>query len=156
MKCPGRSLIPRALRFASLVTPLLGCAGNSNRGDCFRIPLAPTIHVRPVVTTPGLTVLVLDASSNAPIVPTRVWLVGDSLSGAGDEFGVVRIPKAAGSIRVAIRGLGYSMLNDTLTIPGSGGRFLIVQLRRDPACLEEDRGLGPPSPPASLPPHGVR
>jgi len=111
-------------------TPVLG-----SPPDC-RQPLAAPINVRPAVTTPGLSALLLDATSNAPLHEARIEVQELNWAASTDSMGFARLPKLLpGSYTVRARAVGYKAVTDTITIPQSGGRFLIIQLALDRFCF---------------------
>lgn len=101
--------------------------------------MAPRINVRPSVTTPGLTALVLDATSNAPVYSAQVVVPALGWAAVTDSMGFARLPKLTpGNHTLRVRAVGYKAAVDTITIPRSGGRFLIVQL----TCFPNSFGAG--------------
>jgi|SRR5687767_3204248 len=103
--------------------------------DC-RQPLAPRINVRPAVTTPGFTALLLDATSNVPLQEARIEVPELNWAASTDSMGFARLARLQpGIYTVRARAVGYKVVTDTITIPPGGGRFLIFQLVLDRFCF---------------------
>lgn len=100
------------------------------------LPLAPRINVRSTVTTSGLAALILDGSTNTPLIQAQLLVLKSAWTALTDSAGFARLPRlTGGSYTVRIRALGYTAVDDTIMIPPTGGRFVIVQLPRDVLCL---------------------
>jgi hypothetical protein len=130
-----------------LLGSLVACASrraNLSFGSyCQQAELAPRITVRAVVPTSGITVLVLDGTSNAPLPQAQFGIVNSNLAAYTDSTGLARISRLTpGTHTLRIRAIGYKPVIDTLTIPAQGGRFLIVQIQRDVFCLNTYFGAG--------------
>jgi len=113
------------------VAVAIGCAANTQRPGCPPgKPTTPAINVRPHVSAPGLTLLILDRETNAPIPGAMVSLPPSTAVAAhADQEGMIRLRTLAGNIKILVRSVGYGRAEDTVSIPHEGGRFLIVQLR---------------------------
>jgi hypothetical protein len=122
-----------------LLISLPACAANTRQPGCYRpsLRLAPRISVRPQVGTQGLTVLVLDGSSNAPVAGATLVVTPGQRRDMTDSLGISQLSSLSGQVHLLVRAIGYKRTTDTLSIPIGGGRFLIVQLQPDPVCLEE-------------------
>jgi len=124
-----------------LLGSLFACSSHQvNTGivysDCPQPKLASRIDVRSETSTSGITVLVLDGSSNVPLHQAQFAIVNTNLAALTDSTGIARLPKLnPGTYTLRVRALGYKPVTDTLTVPGSGGRFLIVQIPRVILCL---------------------
>ena len=100
------------------------------------LPLAPRLDVRPTMTGSGLAVLVLDASSNAPILQAQALVLENSWANITDSAGFARLPQLpTGSYTLRVRAVGYKPVDDTLRIPPDSGRFVIIQLAKDLRCI---------------------
>src|SRR5688572_23698865 len=101
-----------------------------------RQPLAPRIDVRPAVTTPGLTALLLDATTNAPLQEARIEVPELNWAASTDSMGFARLARLQpGSYMIRARAVGHKSVTDTITIAAGGGRFLIFQLVLDRFCF---------------------
>jgi hypothetical protein len=104
--------------------------------DCPQPTLAPRIEVRSETATSGITVLVLDGSSNVPLHEAQLAIPNTNWAASTDSTGLARLPKLKpGAYALRVRAIGYKPVTDTLTVPSSGGRFLIIQIPRDITCV---------------------
>lgn len=123
-----------------------------------RPQLAPAISVRAQASQRGLSVLILDRVSNAPVQRAQLVIYSQKLVLVADSNGLAQSPTIApGHITYVVRALGYTAIRDTVTISEHLGRFLIAQIVSEPYCIDEG-GLGPGGRPRlttqpDVPPH---
>jgi len=126
---------------------LLGACAHQTSAYCDRLPkprLSPVISVRAETSQRGLSVLILDRVSNAPIRGAQVVIATPSLILVADSNGLAQSSTMLpGLVSFSVRFIGYLAVRDSITISEHFGRFRIIQLLAQPICIDE-RGLGPP------------
>jgi hypothetical protein len=123
-----------------LICLVIGCA-HRPQFYCDGSPrprLAPVISVRAQSSQPGLTVLILDRVTSAPVQGAQVMVRSQGIIVVSDSNGLAQSRTIApGLANLVVRSLGYRAVRDTLAIPEHPGRFLIVQIEAEPSCIQE-------------------